>query len=94
MVLQINRTWLGSCPDGCGGGISFSRQLDVIMNNHPIVANGHPWVLNELAAIVVLGSCEVDVIGLPTERRKTHVEVGLFDGIQASTFVLLTRQSK
>ena len=64
------------------------------MNDNPVVTHGDAWVGHDFSVVVIFTGRVVDVVRLPGQWRKAHVEVGGFHRVEATTFVVLAFQSK
>ena len=58
------------------------------------MANRNPWILSQLTLVIKPGSGVLDIIGLPLQRRITHIQVGIFHTVESTTFILLAGQSE
>ena len=89
MVLQVDRAGFGAFGQGGrGGGV---RQFDVVVDDDSVVPHGHASVLR-LLAVRELSGGEIDVVGLPRQRREGHVDVRLFDRRDAAALVVVRLQ--
>lgn len=86
MVLQKEWSWLGGFTAGPAGG-PFGK-FDIIMNDHTVVTDGHPGIFCFLAISPELGSSKVDVVGLPGERRETHIHCRSSRSVDSSAFII------
>ena len=91
MILEENGTRFrafshrGSCSSMITDGL--------VVDENSVVINGHDGVCG-LLAILKLGCCEIDIIGLPCERRVAHIEKWSLSGVDAPTLVVTTFQRK
>src|SRR5258706_16289743 len=63
VVLEVNRAGLFAFTDGCGGG--RMRKIDILMNHHAIVSDGHMAIRGFLPALIVSGGGVVHIVCLP-----------------------------
>ena len=91
VALQLH--WSGSSFRFATGSAGFSRYLEIVVNDDPIQANRDFGVF-DLLPVLRFGVGEVDVVGLPTERRKAGIHVRVLDRINATAFIVRSLQSK
>ena len=91
MALQLHRS--GSSFRFATGSAGFSRYLEIVVNDDTIQANRDFGVF-DLLPVLRFGVGEVDVVGLPTERRKAGIHFGVLDRINAAAFIVRSLQSK
>ena len=64
------------------------------MNQHAVVANRDPRIGCFFAVLVELGGGEINVVSLPLERRKAHVQIRILDGVDAAALVVLAGKAE
>ena len=67
------------------------RQFHVVVDDDSVVPHGHAAVLR-LLAVGELSGREIDVVGLPRQRREGHVEVRFLDRGDAAALVVVRLQ--
>ena len=82
--------------DGAGAFFAFESAekrggrmgyVQVLVDHHAVVADGHAGVFDLLAVFVEARCSEDDVVGLPLERRGAHVDPGSGDAVDSPTLV-------
>ena len=64
------------------------------MDDHAVVLDRHACVFGLIALLVISSGSEVDVVRLPREWRKAHVDRRSRDRVDPSAFVVLAFQAK
>ena len=91
VVLQPNGTTDGCFGVEAGGGGS-AVDLNLIMDEHAVVFDGHQSIFYFRAGLIELCRIEIHVVGLPGERGQTHVDFGLGERVEAAALVVFARQ--
>ncbi len=86
MILKEDRARSGGDLLEGGRRGCFGKFL-IFVNHHAVDPNCHPSELLHFAVLVKLRSREIDVVGLPSERRKAHVDPRVGDRVDAAKFV-------
>ena len=78
VVLQVDRAWLRTRFPRCRRRAALARQFEILVDHDAVVRHGDPRVGGQLTLPIVLGRIvlgrgEIDVVGLPGERREAHV---------------------
>src|SRR5262245_12065123 len=77
-----------------GTRAGLRHDLDVVLNDHAVLADGNPRVLRFVSEFIEAGGDEIDVIGLPRKRWKRHVEERGALLIETAAFVVGSLQSE
>ena len=91
MVLQLDRFRRRTFDQPAAGLV---RDFDVVVNQHPVVTDGNPGIGTFPTIRGKPRGLERDVVRLPGQRRKGHVEVGLPRPVERRALVELTLQSE
>src|SRR5258708_1671291 len=71
VVLQLDRPRIGAFGSAAAG---LGDDFNVVLNDDAVLADGDPCIPRLLAGGIEPRSREVNVVRLPDQRRKTHVE--------------------
>ena len=92
VILQKDRAWFGFFLEF--GSAGDGGDLLVFVNGGAVVEDGQLGVGGLFPVGIVLGGGEVDVVGLPDEWGKAHIDLRRGGFVEAAAFVVLTLQGK
>ena len=93
MALQLegSRRWDFSLKAAARGR---ALEREFILHDDAVVLHGEDRVIGLLAVGVKLGRRELDVVGLPLQRREAHIHLGRAVLVDAATFVIQALQAE
>ena len=95
VVLEVNGTFgVFEWSFEGGGGREVFGQLQILMHQHSIELHGDAWPGGLFAGGIEFGGFKIDVIGLPRERRETHVKSWFGDRVDATRLVVFSLETK